>query len=89
MKTLIAQGKSEKEILASLKAVYGERVLAAPPKKGFFLSAWIFPFVILSLGFLYLITFLKSKKEKEKALLADRSGEIDASLKPYLDLFPD
>jgi len=47
---LINQGKSEPEILHSMVATYGEQILAAPPKEGFSLSAYILPFAFLIIG---------------------------------------
>ncbi len=39
----IAAGDSKSEIKAKLVDQFGERVLAAPPKKGFNLIAWVLP----------------------------------------------
>ena len=50
----IAAGESKKEIEDSLVAEFGQQILAAPPKKGFNLLAWILPFVALFGGALVL-----------------------------------
>ncbi len=47
---LVAGGYSGPEIIAAFTAVYGDRVLMAPPSTGFDLAAWITPFVALSAG---------------------------------------
>jgi cytochrome c-type biogenesis protein CcmH len=39
----IAEGDTKSEIKAKLVEQFGERVLAAPPKKGFNLIAWVLP----------------------------------------------
>jgi cytochrome c-type biogenesis protein CcmH len=41
----IAEGDTKSEIKAKLVAEFGERVLAAPPKEGFNLLAWVLPLV--------------------------------------------
>jgi cytochrome c-type biogenesis protein CcmH len=41
----IAAGKTESEIKAGLVAQFGEGILAAPPKEGFNLLAWLLPLV--------------------------------------------
>lgn len=41
----IAAGATESEIKAALVDQFGEAVLAAPPKEGFNLLAWVLPFV--------------------------------------------
>ena len=46
----IDQGQSEEQIIQLFVAQYGEQVLAAPPKRGFNLMAWITPFVVLIVG---------------------------------------
>jgi cytochrome c-type biogenesis protein CcmH len=50
----IAAGKSKKEIEDGLVAEFGQQILAAPPKKGFNLLAWLLPFVALFGGALVL-----------------------------------
>ena len=46
----IAAGDSKEEIKAALVEQFGEGVLAAPPKKGFNLLAWLLPLVGLVLA---------------------------------------
>ena len=50
----IAAGDSKNEIKDRLVAEYGPSILAAPPKKGFNLLAWLLPFVALFGGGLVL-----------------------------------
>jgi cytochrome c-type biogenesis protein CcmH len=50
----IAAGDSKSEIKEKLVAEYGKSILAAPPKKGFDLLAWLLPFVALLGGGLVL-----------------------------------
>jgi cytochrome c-type biogenesis protein CcmH len=46
----IAAGDSESEISEALVAQFGEGVLAAPPKEGFNLLAWVLPFAGIALA---------------------------------------
>jgi len=46
----IAEGKDETTILQDLAIRYGVQVLAAPPARGFSLTAWILPGVGLVVG---------------------------------------
>lgn len=48
--TLLDQGKNKNEVLQAMIVQYGERILAAPPKEGFNLAAWILPFAALLIG---------------------------------------
>jgi cytochrome c-type biogenesis protein CcmH/NrfF len=44
---LLTSGLSRDEILEQYARIYGTEVLAAPPVRGFGLSAWVLPFVVL------------------------------------------
>jgi len=46
----IRQGKNKEEILAAFVGKYGESILAAPTKRGFNLTAWVLPFLLISFG---------------------------------------
>jgi cytochrome c-type biogenesis protein CcmH len=46
----IAAGDSKSEIKAKLVEQFGERVLAAPPKRGFNLIAWVLPIVGIAIA---------------------------------------
>ena len=45
IRTRIAQGATKSEIKGELADMFGEAVLASPPKKGFNLLAWVLPVV--------------------------------------------
>lgn len=51
----IAEGKDETTILQDLAIRYGVQVLAAPPAKGFTLTAWILPGVGLLAGLSFVV----------------------------------
>ncbi|GAW93050.1 cytochrome c-type biogenesis protein [Calderihabitans maritimus] len=59
---MVEQGMSKDEIIAHYVNLYGTQILAAPPKEGFFLTAWLTPVVILILGTLLLLVVLKNRK---------------------------
>jgi cytochrome c-type biogenesis protein CcmH len=46
----VAAGETKEGIISYFVDQYGERVLAAPPKKGFNLLGWTLPFIGLGLG---------------------------------------
>lgn len=55
----IAQGESKPAIIRYFVDMHGEEILAAPPKKGFALAAWLLPlFVVLNgAGLIMILTF--------------------------------
>ena len=56
---LVAGGYSAPEIIAAFKNVYGDRVLMAPPTRGFDIAAWITPFVALLAGIALVLVVLR------------------------------
>lgn len=50
VKVRVAEGWSKQKITDNLVAQYGERILAAPTKQGFNLTAWITPFAAILAG---------------------------------------
>lgn len=55
----VAQGESKAAIVGYFVDMHGEEILAAPPKKGFALAAWLLPlFVVLNgAGLIMVLTF--------------------------------
>ena len=47
---MIETGQSKEDIIQYFVSTKGERILAAPTKKGFNLTAWILPFLAIILG---------------------------------------
>ena len=65
---LIAEGKSEPEILEALTARYGMKILAAPPAKGFVnIAGWALPGVGLILGLLAVIFIVRRWRRPGKS----------------------
>ncbi|GAI97268.1 unnamed protein product [marine sediment metagenome] len=47
---MIDEGQDKDQIINYFVNQYGEKVLAAPSKKGFNLIAWVAPFLVIGLG---------------------------------------
>ena len=59
LRTDIAGGMADKEILASFSSKYGATVLAAPRTQGFDLVAWIAPFAVFAAALLGTILLIR------------------------------
>lgn len=59
IKEKLAAGESEQQIRAYFVAQYGERVLGAPPAEGFNLGAYVFPFILLIVGAVFLYVTMR------------------------------
>ena len=62
IRRLLAEGRSEDEVVAALVAVYGERVLAAPRAGGFNLLAYLVPVLGLAFGVVALGIVLRTRR---------------------------
>ncbi len=91
----IAQGETKDQIIGYFVAQYGEKILAAPTKKGFNLTAWVAPFLVIGIGagIIYLITvkWVIRGKTREEETKKNHQEEVEdkyaAKLKKELEKF--
>jgi cytochrome c-type biogenesis protein CcmH/NrfF len=80
----IANGSSDKEILAAFSAKYGATVLAAPTMEGFNLVAWIAPFAVFGAATLGTVLLVRRwTADKTQSAVGPDLASLDlASLDP-------
>lgn len=69
----LAKGKSPAELVQYYVSQYGESVLAAPTKKGFNITAWVTPFLVLVIGaaaIYYLVRMWVHRHDEEEVVIA-------------------
>lgn len=73
----LAQGETKEQIMQYFVDIRGEEILAAPPKHGFALSAWLFPILVIinGAGLIVVLTFRWSRKHSSR----NESGTDDTS----------
>lgn len=84
----LADGQSEAQIIQFFVDQYGEQVLAAPPKRGFNLVAWILPFAVILVGggVIYFAIRRWVKRDRETLVSADAETTVaDAEYQRRLD----
>jgi len=88
----LAQGESKEQILRYFVEVGGEGILAAPPKQGFALTAWLLPlFVMLNgAGLIVVLTrrWALNRPQAHGESMTDHSDAAPAAHQPsdpYLD----
>ncbi len=94
VREMLAGGKSREEILGFFVERYGPSVLAAPPKTGFSLIAWIFPPVVVVAGLTAAWLVLRSMAARRRVELdgvgvlprKDEPPLLEAGLEPYLEV---
>lgn len=80
----LQEGLTTGQVLQFFVDRYGPGVLAAPPKKGFHVLAWILPPVGLLLGVGILVLAVRSMRRRGLAVLPPESAPTEAALSPYL-----
>jgi cytochrome c-type biogenesis protein CcmH len=75
IKHLIAQGKTEKQIKATLVARYGPAILATPQDHGFQLATYLIPIAIVLAAALALAIALPRWRRRRRVADADAGGE--------------
>jgi cytochrome c-type biogenesis protein CcmH/NrfF len=76
----IAEGKDETTILQDLAIRYGVQVLAAPPAKGFSLTAWILPGVGLLAGLSFVVVIVRRWRKPSPVAAAIPAKPLDPKL---------
>ena len=60
VRALVGKGLSNEAVMATLVDRYGEKIMAAPSKKGFNLTAWVLPFLlIISVAILLYVSLIR------------------------------
>jgi cytochrome c-type biogenesis protein CcmH len=85
IRTRIAAGDTKSEIKAKLVSQFGESVLAAPPKRGFSLLAWILPLAGLAVGAVALAVLALRWSRTRAPVTVGASGNGRAPLDPELE----
>ncbi|HXG33388.1 MAG TPA: cytochrome c-type biogenesis protein CcmH [Bryobacteraceae bacterium] len=78
---LLAQGKSDAEIIEIFVKEHGKQVLAVPPAEGFNLLAWTMPFVAIAAGLMLIWVFIHRFRKPAEA----SSAVPDETLSRYRD----
>jgi cytochrome c-type biogenesis protein CcmH len=68
---LLAEGKSEQEILDYFSARYGDHVLQVPPKRGFFVLVWTLPVIAILAGLAWLAYLMRGWSQRRAAASAE------------------
>ncbi len=84
VENMVAAGQTNDQVLASFVSLYGEKILAAPSKKGFNLTAWILPFILIALTGIFLYRKLSMWANSTRRLSETNNGH---ALKPVLQKY--
>jgi cytochrome c-type biogenesis protein CcmH len=83
----LVDGESSQEILDYFVSVYGDSVLAEPPKSGFSLTVWLVPPVAVAGGAVVVGLVIRNLRRRPDAPSTTTAGTVDqAELQEYLHL---
>jgi cytochrome c-type biogenesis protein CcmH len=84
IRKLIAEGKSDQEILDFMVARYGDFVRYRPPVKGTTILLWAGPAALLVIGLMTLILYLRRRNSaiSDSALSPEEQRQVSALLAP-------
>jgi cytochrome c-type biogenesis protein CcmH len=86
--SLLETGKGKSEVLQAMVVKYGERILAAPTKEGFNLTAWILPFVALIVGGFIVAKVISGwKQQAHRSNRLRTAAQKQAEQKPVSDRY--
>jgi cytochrome c-type biogenesis protein CcmH len=87
IETMIAKGQQPREIIASFRAKYGEKILSAPTVQGFNLLAWVMPFgVIIAGGAALMLVFGRwVKRDSQEAAAMHPAQAVAPELRAQLE----
>lgn len=86
----VQAGETDEQIMAYFTARYGEDVLLDPPKSGINLALWWIPPVVLGLGAIVVILYMREgtgRKQPQRATVLVDTGdeELEALAREYLN----
>ncbi|MGF7185096.1 cytochrome c-type biogenesis protein CcmH [Desulfitispora alkaliphila] len=93
VREMIEAGYTKEQVLDHYVGIFGMEILANPPKEGFFLTAWIMPFVGLAVGGFLMFKVLKhrsnavaqkQREEKSQKISEEEEEKLKNEMKKYL-----
>jgi cytochrome c-type biogenesis protein CcmH len=87
VRTLLDEGRSEREIMAFFRSVYGDFVLRSPPTTGLASAVWWFPGVAIVAGFglVYLLVWRRRRPQGASEAAEQPKELTEAELAHYRD----
>jgi cytochrome c-type biogenesis protein CcmH len=85
VREMLAQGTTRQEVLEFFADRYGQKVLAAPPKSGVNLLAWILPAVGVAAALLAGLVVIRAMARTSRGGEASAEPPLEDGLGPYLE----
>ena len=76
----VQAGESDQEIKDYFVARYGESILFDPPKSGFRLGLWWMPLIVVAVGALVVVSFVRERTKAPRSVTHEAAPDDDAEL---------
>jgi len=86
LRSMLAKGSTEEEIVSYFVSKYGERVLVTPRARGFNVLAYIMPAVAVVAGLIIILAFVRHARKQGPAIAAPAPAEGPSTPDPDADL---
>ncbi len=60
IREMLEDGKTEQDVFDYFSNLYGDRVLAEPPREGFSLLVWLVPLIMIPAGVLFFVNYMRN-----------------------------
>jgi cytochrome c-type biogenesis protein CcmH len=81
IRTKLGEGQTEEDIKAYFLEQYGARALAEPPRSGITLGVWIIPILVVTIGGIIFIRFMRKSRRIESEELVT-TAQDESTLSP-------
>lgn len=81
----LAAGTPEAEVRTALERRFGERILAAPPRRGFGLVAWLAPYLVVGAALAAVVAWCRRHGRAPVPGPAARPADVDPALRARLE----
>ena len=73
----LTAGQDKQTIVAAFVKDFGQEAFSSPPAEGFFLTAWIMPFLVLALGGLLVRIVLRNWSRDKRVPVANQASQTE------------
>ncbi len=75
----LTAGQDKQTIVAAFVKDFGQEAFSSPPAEGFFLTAWVMPFLVLALGGLLVWIVIRNWSQNKPAPVTVQASEVEAN----------
>jgi cytochrome c-type biogenesis protein CcmH len=87
IRTKLAAGEPDQQILDDFVASYGDGILTEPPKRGISLGVWVGPLIGVALGVLLVVALLRAWRRRAPVAAGSTASLVDTDVEDEFHRF--